>query len=79
MLEELPLLILCAPGSAVRARGPCGPGRPGLLRCRQGGLTCLASTRARARRGRSGLGTGSTCLQAKQFFGVLDAHRAGQP
>jgi hypothetical protein len=65
MLEELPLLILCAPGSAVR-----GLGRPGLLRCRQGGLTCLASDRARARRGPVGPegqeGLDSTLLE---FYG----------
>ncbi|MHB8118234.1 MAG: hypothetical protein ACYDHX_05855 [Methanothrix sp.] len=35
-----------------------GPGRPGLLRCRQGGLDCQASARIRGREARSGLEPG---------------------
>jgi len=64
-------LRAAAPGSrravvAAGARVPaallaaaCGPGRPGLLLCRQGGLACLASSRARGQEaGRFGLQSG---------------------
>ena len=37
--------------AAARGR-PCGPGRPRLRRCRQGGLACLTSARARGQEAR---------------------------
>jgi hypothetical protein len=41
---ELPAPLVPA---AARGLAPRGPGRPGLLRRRQGGLACLASARDR--------------------------------
>jgi len=42
------LPVAALPGSRLRSWPAVrGPGRPGLLRGRQGGLACLASDRAR--------------------------------
>jgi hypothetical protein len=49
-----------------------GPGRPGLRRCRQGGLDCLTSARVRGQGGRSGLRTRCACLRTGRFSGARD-------
>jgi len=49
-LTPHPLAHVASLASGCARAAACGPGRPDLLRCCQGGLACLANARVRARR-----------------------------
>jgi hypothetical protein len=50
---RLPFACGCPASRAALVAAAIGPGRPGLLRCCQGGLACLTSDRAGRREARS--------------------------